>query len=315
MMTEDEALAGIRVLAAVAQADGEIAPAERALLADALSHFGAKLPDGETVDAFLDRKVDVAAEAAKLKTPAAKDAVFQAAIGMAKIDGTTKESEQKVLTQMRAAFGLDLGTDAAKTALDLSADWAGIKVEPIQDAAVREVHVEKRIRREAFYSALFAVLPVPFLSEVLITLTQVGLISGISTYYGHPLTRKERLAIFAPTLALAGLATALHSVTKLVPFWGTVAAGAIVYGTTFGLGRAVKYYFDSEGKATSEDIRKVFLSAKAEGKASYADEKKKVEAVTKEHGDELAALAKDLSDGKIDAKVYEEKVAKLTGQE
>ena len=68
-------------------------------------HRRAKLPDGETVDAFLDRKVDVAAEAAKLTTPAAKDAVFQAAIGMAKIDGTTKESEQKVLTQMRAAFG------------------------------------------------------------------------------------------------------------------------------------------------------------------------------------------------------------------
>jgi uncharacterized protein (DUF697 family)/tellurite resistance protein len=315
MLTEDEALAGIRVLIAVAQADGKIAPAEREMLADALTHFGAKLPGGVSVDAVLDQKVDVVVEGAKLRSPAAKDAVFQAAIAMATLDGT-KESEQRVLTQLRATLAFDdAGSGSVANALQRAVTSSGRKVVPIQDAAIRAEQIGKRISREAFYATLFAMLPIPIFSDIAITLTQVGLIESIATYYGHPLSRKERLATFAPLLGLAMLATALHAVTKLVPVWGTVAAGAIVYATTVGLGRAVTHYFDSEGKATTEELRKVFLAAKAEGKAAYGEQKKRLDAATKTHSEELKALAKDFSEGTIDLAEYEARADKLVGND
>ena len=73
-MNQDEAVSAIRVIGAVAQADGTITHEERLAFRQALTDFAPNLPDGTTVDSILEKQIDLDEALAGVKSPIVRKA-------------------------------------------------------------------------------------------------------------------------------------------------------------------------------------------------------------------------------------------------
>lgn len=100
-MDRTEARACVKLLLAVARADGVLTSDEARILA-------LYDPDGDTDLSAV--AIDVEREAACIRSPEARAITFDAAVTLADIDGTCTPSEHEVLERMRRALGI---TDAA----------------------------------------------------------------------------------------------------------------------------------------------------------------------------------------------------------
>lgn len=94
-MNDGEARASLRVLLAVAQADGKVGVDERQLLA----HF-ASAPTPSVKE-----RVDLDAELAKLESPDARRLTLRAAVSLADLDGRCTPEELEILVRIHAAMG------------------------------------------------------------------------------------------------------------------------------------------------------------------------------------------------------------------
>src|SRR5262249_10291263 len=101
-LTETEAVAGLRVLVAIAQADGTIHEAEKASLTAALD--GVKLPAGMTVDSLLAEKPDLDKQLAAVSGADARGEIFKSAYGMAHADGECTSDEQALLDRIQKTW-------------------------------------------------------------------------------------------------------------------------------------------------------------------------------------------------------------------
>ncbi len=80
-IAENEALASLKILVAIARADGTVHNDERRSLAAALESL--ELPGGTTVDRLLADPVDVAAELRKITSPEGRDQIYRSAMNQA----------------------------------------------------------------------------------------------------------------------------------------------------------------------------------------------------------------------------------------
>lgn len=99
----DEALACLRVLAAVARADGTIQSDERKSLAAAIESL--ELPEGASVDALVAEDVDVDAALAAITSAEAREQVYRSATFMAYADGGATPEERELVARIGAAVG------------------------------------------------------------------------------------------------------------------------------------------------------------------------------------------------------------------
>jgi hypothetical protein len=129
------------------------------------------------------------------------------------------------------------------------------------------------------------------------------------------MTRKERLARFGVVLSMAMAQTALHSLVKLIPGWGTAigaAAGALTaFAVTRAIGRVVNHHFEREGQTTTAELKKVFLDQKTAAKEAFASEESKVDALRESHAKEISALTEQLERNEITVEEFDQKVEKL----
>jgi tellurite resistance protein len=98
LIAEDEALACLKVLVALAKADGKVKADEKKSLAAAISRL--ELPVGITADGLLAENVDVAAELAKITSPEAREQLYRSAHFMANADGTMAPEESTLLDRI-----------------------------------------------------------------------------------------------------------------------------------------------------------------------------------------------------------------------
>ena len=106
-MERTETHAALRLLYAVAIADGTVSAEEERALAAAAEGLGDDVDrSGVTID--------IPAEAARLTSSAAKVATFEAAVALAAVDGRCTPEEHAVLERMRAALGVDLPMPVAE---------------------------------------------------------------------------------------------------------------------------------------------------------------------------------------------------------
>lgn len=90
----------LRLLHAVATADGSIGAEERRALTAAAEELRTELE--------ADGPVDMAAEAARIRSQEVRVATFEAAVALATVDGRCTPEEHATLERLRAALGLDL---------------------------------------------------------------------------------------------------------------------------------------------------------------------------------------------------------------
>lgn len=97
-MSPEEARASLRVLVAVAFADGELAKGERSLLVGVAEKLGVDLK----VDASAVR--DVYDALSEIRSDDAKKLTFEAALALANVDGTCAPAEHALLVRIRDAL-------------------------------------------------------------------------------------------------------------------------------------------------------------------------------------------------------------------
>lgn len=105
-MDPNDTSAALRILLAVACADGRLAADEENLLdvvAERLNQAGA--PHG------LDGAVDVAREARRIRSPEARRTTFDAAVALAAVDGECSPAEHALLVQLRDLLQVDATLD------------------------------------------------------------------------------------------------------------------------------------------------------------------------------------------------------------
>lgn len=101
-MTEREAVAGLRLLVAVARADGAVNVHERNALATALEGRS-----GLSVDQLIDDAFDLEEEIAALRHLDAKHATFRTCLALASADGAASAEERQLLDHIRRGLGIE----------------------------------------------------------------------------------------------------------------------------------------------------------------------------------------------------------------
>ncbi len=101
LIDEDEALACVKVLIAVAKADGKLAADERKSIAAAVASL--QLPTTLSIDELLASEIDHHAELAKITSSEAKEQLYRSAHFMANADGVSHPRERELLAEIDTA--------------------------------------------------------------------------------------------------------------------------------------------------------------------------------------------------------------------
>jgi tellurite resistance protein len=97
-MDKRETQAALRILVAVARADGRVSPEEASAFEIEGGGAGAFVSLGD---------VDVEAEARRIATPDGRRATMDAAVAMATVDGHCSDDERALLKRIGRAFGIE----------------------------------------------------------------------------------------------------------------------------------------------------------------------------------------------------------------
>jgi uncharacterized protein (DUF697 family)/uncharacterized tellurite resistance protein B-like protein len=312
-ITETEAVAGLRILVAIAKADGTIHDEERAALSTALE--GVKLPAGTTVDSLLADTVDVDAELAVVKGAEARDDVYKSAYGMAYADGNCSREEQLLLYRLREAWGIpDRQANFVSRLFAETKDTVLSNIQPIEDPAKRAKEIHQDVLKYSLLSAVLGAFPIPgvaIATDLAIVAVQVKMVRDIGQYHGHKVDKESAKSLLYGLGLGTGARIAVNNIVKLVPGWGSAFAAVTSFAATFAVGKVMTKYFADGKKADLASLKKDFKEAQKEGKAAYAEHKGEVDALEAAQRAKLEQLSADLKDGKMSLEAYEQEVAKL----
>jgi uncharacterized protein (DUF697 family) len=113
---------------------------------------------------------------------------------------------------------------------------------------LKDLHLRHAVPVIVGYASLAATagaIPIPFVDLLLIPGIQTRMVNHLAGLYGQPLTG-ERFREMAASLGL-GIAArqAVREVAKLIPYVGSAAGAALAWASTYALGRAFCYYYQS----------------------------------------------------------------------
>lgn len=307
-----EATACVRALVALAKADGKITPGERAALSSALD----MLPASGDLQPYLDENLDFDLVLASVKTPAAREQLWQSACAMLHADGTGSPEEQKLLEKMRTTFSIDEAkATATRRFLDEAKDTLlPSAIEPINDPARRQKEIDQDVRKYSVLSAVLGAFPVPGLAiatDLAVVALQVKLVRDIGQYWSHKVDKEAAKTLLAGLGLGTGARIAVSNLAKLVPVWGSAFGAATAFATTWALGKIANQYFESGRQADLGELKKEMKAMEKQGKEAYAQQKDAIEAKRRETEAKLKELNEQRKAGTLSQADYETQVAAL----
>jgi uncharacterized protein (DUF697 family)/uncharacterized tellurite resistance protein B-like protein len=317
-ITEAEAVAGLRILVAVAKADGTIHDDERTALTAALE--GVKLPDGTTVEKLLAEETNLDGALGAVTSAAARDEIYKSAFGMARADGVISTEEQKLLDRVREVW--DISEKQTSVVARLFAETKDTvlpsNIQAITDAAKRAKEIREDVIKYSLLSAVLGAFPIPgvaIATDLAVVAVQVKMVRDIGQYHGHQVDTESAKSMLYGLGLGTGARMAVNNLVKLVPGWGSAFAAVTSFASTFALGKVMDKYFIDGKKADAASLKKEFAAAEKEGKAAYAEHKSDLDELKSKQKDKLDKLAKDLKDHTITQAAYEHEVAQLELEE
>jgi uncharacterized protein (DUF697 family)/tellurite resistance protein len=295
---ENEAVAILEILAAIARADGTLHEDEKRSLAGAIEALELR---GVTIDQLLAKQTSVKDQLAILESPEAREQVYRSACFMAYADGACSPEEQAILDAIEAAVGVspDLKATMAGYFAPRRDSWYEVRAQSILDPEKRTAAVKKHVLRYAAVSAALGAFPVPGLAiatDLAVVALQVKMVRDIGRYYGHDVDPKSARSMLY-TLGLGtGARLAVANLAKLLPGWGIAVGGASSFASTYALGKILERYFGDLGAGTKTDLgslAKDMKAAEKEGKAAFAEQK---DAIAKDE----KVVAELVKEGKLD---------------
>ncbi|MDB4998599.1 MAG: GTPase protein [Myxococcaceae bacterium] len=311
-MQEHEGLAGLEVLVAIAKADGKLLFEEKRALEFCLD--GITLPEGTTLDALIDKDIDVDAALKKITVPESRQEVYEIAVAMANVDGHRAKEEDALLDKIRSAFGMPKVGLAADVAKETKDTFLLSNIEAVTDPARRGAEISEDTLKYSIMSAVLGAFPVPGLAivtDIAVVALQAKLVRDIGQYWGHKMDDKTVKSVIGGILGSAGLRIAVNNLVKLVPGWGSVFGATTSFATTWGVGKVADKYFASGGKLAPADLKKEFAAAKKEGEGAYKEKKSAIDAKADKDRAVLVQLAEDLKAEKISQADYDKRVMEL----
>lgn len=316
MIAEKEALASLKILVAIARADGTVHNDERKSLGAALDNLD--LPGGVTVDKLLAEEVDVKAELAALVSEEAREQIYRSAYFMAHADGTCTKHEQALLDLIAAETGT---SEEARVSLDRifvgrasGGDGLTIGTRPISDPALRHQEAQAKILRYSVLTAALGAFPIPGLAiatDLAVVALQVKMIRDLGGFWGHTVDMAAAKSMLYGVGLGTGVRLALANLAKLVPGWGSVLGATTSFISTYALGQVTEKVFESGRAADAAAMRESFRAAEEEAKAVYAGHEDVIIQSTRANKAAIEGLSADLKSGKITQAEFDQGVADL----
>ena len=312
--SDKEALAGLRILVAVAKADGRIDPEERKSLEEAFSRVS--LPADASLDGMLSENIDIGAEVGRIADAGARDSIYNAAFTLAHADGHASPEELKALDRVREGFRIpaDRATLLGRVLGEAKDTVLPSNIAPIADPAKRAAEIREDVLKYSIFSAVLGAFPVPgvaIATDLAVVGLQVKLVRDVGQYWGHKVDDRAARSILYGLGLGTGARIAVTQVAKLVPVFGSAFGAAAAFGSTWALGKVADQYFASGGKAEISTLRDAFRSAEKEGKQEFEARRRVVEERRKTHAATFERLNSDLKAGNITQAEYERQVAEL----
>jgi len=122
----------------------------------------------------------------------------------------------------------------------------------------------------SLWAAGIVLFPVPFSDLVLLMPVQSAMVISIGRAYGLKDPPEKVLAILAGACGASvfGQITVLF-VANFIPILGKFISAPFVFGWTYGLGEVAMRYFESQGEASPDELRKIFEKASKEASRNY----------------------------------------------
>jgi uncharacterized protein (DUF697 family)/tellurite resistance protein len=315
-IAENEAVASLRILVAIARADGTVHNDERKSLAAALESL--ELPGGVTIDKLLAEEVDLAAQLRELASSEAREQVYRSAYFMAYADGTCTKEEQALLDRIAAATEV---TEETRLSLDrvfvgrAKGGEAPSTISAISDPELRRVEVEKWILRYAVLSAALGAFPIPGLAiatDLAVVGLQLKMIRDVGAFWGHVVDRAAAKSILYGLGLGTGARLAVNNIAKLLPGWGSVIGATTSFGSTYALGKVIEKIFAAGDKPVApETLRSEFKLAEEEARGVYANQKDVIIQSQRFNKAEIDKLTAALEDGSLTQDEFDARVAAL----
>ncbi len=312
-ISEKEGTACLRVLVAIAKADGNVSAEERAALEAAID----LLPGSNDLKGMLDQKLDVDKELLEIRAQAAKDYLWESANGLVFADGATASpEEQKLLDRLKDKLGVS--SEKASLTKRLLAETKDTvlpsNIQPITDPEQRKKEIREDTLKYSIMSAVLGAFPIPgvaIATDIAVIGLQVKLVRDIGQYWGHKMDKAAAKTLLAGLGVGTGARIAVSNLVKLVPVWGSVVGGTTSFAATFAIGKIADLYFAKGQPADLKELRKELKDAQKEGKEVFAQQKDAIEAKKKATEAKLSELNDQLKAGKLTQAEYDDKVAGL----
>ena len=303
-----ESLASLKLLVAVAKADGDLGPDERVILGEAIGQANLA---GTTPDALLGGTYDVETLIAEIRSDAARDAAFSACFAMAYADRACHPAEQAILDRLERAWTvkkerkglLSRVFDEARDTVSLT------RIEPIADPARRKAAIDEDVLKYSVISGVLGLNPIPLVSiptDLAVVAIQAKMFVDVGQYWGRETTLDAAKQVIAGVGVGTGARIAVNNVLKFVPGVGSVVAATTNFASTWALGKVADQYWESGGKADMKMLRDLFKRRQAEGKKVYAQHEAKVAERERANRETLDRLAADLNAGRISQAQYQD---------
>ncbi len=271
-----EAFAGIKVLVAMASADGIIHDSERRAIANALE--GEELPEGHTLASVLGTPIDLDVELSSIVNEEARRSTYAAACAMIYVDGEVSDVERALLVRVWDGLRLEgprEEPDARLSFMNINVVAPGPTVVKIVDAEARSRFLGEVIARAAAFSAALATASLPVSAGNCLFTHKVRLARNIGLAYGHETSDAFWRAFVVNVVGAAAPWFAISSLLALVP--GSPPAGS-AYAGTFALGKVTALYFESGEDMSPAALREAFAVARVEGLRAASEATAEIEA-------------------------------------
>lgn len=313
-ITQEEAVAGLHILVAVAQADGKLHDEERKALESALGEVG--LADVVNATDLFDDAFDVDEQIALLKSPDARDETFRSAYSLAYADGDCSKEERALLDQLKVKLGIPTAREEELRKLfsDLVATKSGKAsfFTRIEDPAERTKAVRSETMKCSVVSAVLGAFPFPglaILTDLAVLYLQISLVRDIGAMHGQTVDKARARGLLAGVGVGTTARLAVSNLAKLLPGWGSVVGATTSFASTYAVGVAFDKHFSAglDDSALAEE----FAKAKDEGKKEYEAQKATIEEKGKAKKQELAELAEQRKSGVISDEEFQERVSRI----
>jgi uncharacterized protein (DUF697 family) len=311
-MTETETLASLRVLVAMARADGVLTPPEESAIEDAIQEASL---EGVTLKSLFGTSFDIDAELDKLASDEAKRATYESAYALAHADEACTAQEEALLQHIesRLGFGPDHRSALKKLLAEVEDTVLPSHIAEVVDPDRRGLEIREDTVKYSILSAALGAFPIPGLAiatDLAVTALQTKLVRDIAQYYGKKLDKRQAAELLAGAGLGMGLRIALTNLAKFVPGWGSAVGAASAFASTYALGTVAGRYFETGGKDATL-LRVELEAARKDAKAAYAEQKSAVAAKQAATKARLEQLGIELKEGLITRAEYEKKVEEL----